>query len=614
VPQSLVQTPRDAGQPLDVNGRALTASHEQIVSILRSRLGQNHGDLLAVPKPQADGSIAWTTALPGAVVPVDELGDEDRAKIQRRFEQLTSDIRGLAQQLRGEGPASQIVAHMLERAVQTPPGRWLYSVGGKPVLALWGHAAPGTPPAPAVTVAAPAAPAVAGVTPSRAAPVAAPAPPAADVPSSPAATATEPGGAAPAAVEAPAASVAPGPGGAAWKRWLAWVIAALALLALLFLGWRCSTSQQTADADLADSIAKAESHNRELEEELARKRAQPVMQCVPEPAPPAASAPPPPPPPEPQPASAPEPQPASAPEPAKPPPVKPLDALKKRIADAGTNCDALGKLLDGEPMLKGNDAQAAALKQQIVRTMGSKCRDRAIREAKNLCPGQRPPELAPEMALVFDASGSMNYSLDASEREIAQFEQQHQIEQMMRQFGLGRMPGGIGLERITREPRRISVARRATHSVVQRLPSDMSVGLVMVDECPAARPVGRFAPAQRGALLGQIEGIQPRAGTPLADGIAKAGQMVDGVGRDALMVVVSDGVESCGQDPCAVAAALHRAKPRLKINVVDITGTGAGNCVASATGGKVFTANNANELVAMTERATSEAMGPDKCK
>jgi hypothetical protein len=610
VPQSLVQTPRDAGQPLDVNGRALTASHEQIVSILRSRLGQNHGDLLAVPKPQADGSTAWTTALPGAAVPVDELGDEERAKIQRRFEQLTSDIRGLAQQLRGEGPASQIVAHMLERAVQTPPGRWLYSVGGKPVLAMWGHAAPGTAPAPAVTVAAPPAPAVAGLPPSSAVPVAAPAAAgvAGALPPSPAAPAMAPAGTAPAAVEAAAASAAPRPGGAASKRWLAWGIAALALLALLFLGWRCSTSQQTADADLADAIAKAESRNRELEEELARKRVQPVMQCVPEPAPPAASAPPPPPPPEPQPASAPE------PEPAKPPPVKPLDALKKRIADAGTNCDALGKLLDGEPMLKGNDAQAAALKQQIVRTMGSKCRDRAIREAKNLCPGQRPPELAPEMALVFDASGSMNYSLDATEREIAQFEQQHQIEQMMRQFGLGRMPGGGQLERITREPRRISVARKATHSVVQRLPSDMSVGLVMVDECPAARPVGRFAPAQRGALLAQIEGIQPRAGTPLADGIAKAGQMMDGVGRDALMVVVSDGVESCGQDPCAVAAALHRAKPRLKINVVDITGTGAGNCVASATGGKVFTANNANELVAMTERATSEAMGPEKCK
>ena len=46
----------------------------------------------------------------------------------------------------------------------------------------------------------------------------------------------------------------------------------------------------------------------------------------------------------------------------------------------------------------------------------------------------------------------------------------------MKQFGLGRA-GGMGLERLTREPRRITVARKATHSVVQRLPSDMSVAL-----------------------------------------------------------------------------------------------------------------------------------------
>jgi hypothetical protein len=59
---------------------------------------------------------------------------------------------------------------------------------------------------------------------------------------------------------------------------------------------------------------------------------------------------------------------------------------------------------------------------------------------------------------------------------------------------------------------------------------------------------------------------------------------------------------------------LKRAKPHLKINVVDITGTGAGNCVAQATGGKVYTARNADEVVAMTERAAREAMGPEGCK
>ena len=113
--------------------------------------------------------------------------------------------------------------------------------------------------------------------------------------------------------------------------------------------------------------------------------------------------------------------------------------------------------------------------------------------------------------------------------------------------------------------------------------------------------------------MAELQGLQPDGGTPLADGVAKGGQMVDGVRREALMVVISDGAESCGQDPCAVARQLKQAKPYLKINVVDITGTGAANCLAQITGGRVFTARNADEVATMTREASKEAMGPANC-
>mgnify|MGYP002714621947 FL=1 len=108
--------------------------------------------------------------------------------------------------------------------------------------------------------------------------------------------------------------------------------------------------------------------------------------------------------------------------------------------------------------------------------------------------------------------------------------------------------------------------------------------------------------------------MTPVQGTPLADGIAKAGQMLDGVNRESVMLVVSDGEESCNQDPCAIAQALARSKPHLKINVVDILGTGAGNCLAAATGGKVFTARNVNELQIMTNQAAQDVLPPAHCK
>jgi len=602
LPQSLTKTHADAGQALALNGRALIAAHEQIVGVLRQRLGANHGELLATPKVQPDGGVTWTT--PSMAEPVllsAQLPEEAREKLQARAERMLDEIRGLAEQLRGEGPAAQMVAQMLDGAVQHPPGEWLYSVGGKPVWVMWGHAVTGSAAAlPAEAAAVVSSP----LSVPMAAPMSAPGSAAAALPASgtPAVAATSTAGAPSAGLAADTAASSAG------RSWLPW--AGLGFLALIVLLWglkSCSDATAT-DPALAEQLAQADALNKSLEDEIARQRvAAPAQQCVPDAPPPAASAPEPAPP-----ASAPfsalAPPPASAPATA----PNPLEELKRRIASAGEDCNRLSAMLKSEPLLKASGKDAAALKQQMMGTMAQHCRENAIRAARNLCPGQRPKELAPDMAIVFDASGSMAYSLGVTEAEVRAAGPAEAAEQMMRLFGLG--GGGGAQERLTREPRRITVAKEATADVVARLPSDMNTGLVLVDQCPAARSVGSFSPTERAALLAQLRGIEPRRGTPLADGIARAGELVDGVNRESTILVVSDGTESCGGDPCAVAAALKLAKPYLKINVVDITGTGAGNCVAQATGGKVYTAKDADELIAQTQRAAQDAMGPANCK
>jgi Mg-chelatase subunit ChlD len=103
-------------------------------------------------------------------------------------------------------------------------------------------------------------------------------------------------------------------------------------------------------------------------------------------------------------------------------------------------------------------------------------------------------------------------------------------------------------------------------------------------------------------------------GTPLASGLAKAANMVDGVKAPATIVVISDGKESCGGNPCAIAAQVAKRKPLLTINVVDIMGTGAGTCAARAAGGRVFAAENASQLKTMLRRATAEVRGPSSCR
>jgi hypothetical protein len=214
------------------------------------------------------------------------------------------------------------------------------------------------------------------------------------------------------------------------------------------------------------------------------------------------------------------------------------------------------------------------------------------------------------MVIVFDNSGSMNLNIEVTNEQ----------EQRLMQSNVGGMLGmllsgtpGMPIDQFTREPKRITVARQSVADVVRRIPSDVRAGLVTVGACPAAQSRGFFGPGERSALMSQIQRLEPDRGTPLADGVAKAGAMLDGVSRQAMMLVVTDGMETCGGDPCAQARRLAAAKQHLTINVVDIGNSGSGNCLAQATGGQVFTAQSVNALKLGLERATKGMLGPANC-
>ena len=234
------------------------------------------------------------------------------------------------------------------------------------------------------------------------------------------------------------------------------------------------------------------------------------------------------------------------------------------------------------------------------------------------CPGERPPEDAPDFAVVLDASGSMRIpaELDGqSARVVAEF------ERCMAGAGLlGPMmcahlfPAYEALMTSGRGPSRLESAKQAVAKVVRSLPDDVDVGLAVLEDCPRATDFGLFPAARRNQLLQTVRALSPRQGTPLADGLRQAARKVDGVRAPAVMVVVSDGKDSCGGNPCAAAAALKAAKPKLKINVVDIVGDGAVNCIAQATGGDVLTPRSGMNLDQLVKRAARDAEKPEHCK
>jgi len=110
------------------------------------------------------------------------------------------------------------------------------------------------------------------------------------------------------------------------------------------------------------------------------------------------------------------------------------------------------------------------------------------------------------------------------------------------------------------------------------------------------------------ALKAEISGIRARGWTPIAYSLEQAkNDFPTGDENDNIIILISDGKETCGGDPCAVAAELHKSGIKLKIHVVgfDIKAEEREQleCIAEAAGGNYYGADSAAEL----SRALGEA-------
>lgn len=158
-------------------------------------------------------------------------------------------------------------------------------------------------------------------------------------------------------------------------------------------------------------------------------------------------------------------------------------------------------------------------------------------------------------------------------------------------------------------PPRIDQARRSIRSVIEGLPPGVDVGLVDFRGCDNVRRDRFYSDGERGQLIDEVGQLKPWGGTALARSIERAGNIVSG-DAESVIVVVSDGEETCRGDPCAAARALKAAKPMAIINVIDISGDGKGRqviqCVAQATGGQVLTPQSPMDFGRTLQQATRQ--------
>lgn len=213
-----------------------------------------------------------------------------------------------------------------------------------------------------------------------------------------------------------------------------------------------------------------------------------------------------------------------------------------------------------------------------------------------------------KMALIFDNSLSMTVTLAESPMEVGQY---------FNYLSYG-YPRGMSQQdridydkRMTRLPTRLSTSKKMALTSIDKIQQNINISLVALNGCPVADTTPFYNYSSRGALKSKINRLTPSAagggGTPLYSGLEKASQMLDGVKRDDYILIISDGEDNCTRaNICTLANHIASQKPRLKINIVDIAGEHKIDCIANATGGKVYIAQSPKDMIRQMNKAVSD--------
>lgn len=218
----------------------------------------------------------------------------------------------------------------------------------------------------------------------------------------------------------------------------------------------------------------------------------------------------------------------------------------------------------------------------------------------------RPPRRG-RMVVVFDTSNSMGLPTDNPD-EVAEIERRWSAgdpEGQRRGMELVRAPGH----------KRMDDARDAALGLVEAMPPNIDVGLVsFAARCDVAVDVTPGMP--REDVTHALRRMTPRAGTPLAASLRLAMTQLSSdpeVAAAQSIVVITDGAEGCGGDPCGAARDLRAAFPSVKVHIIDVVGVSRLQCVADITGGSSVGARDTEQLRAAVRRAQA-SIEQDACR
>lgn len=153
---------------------------------------------------------------------------------------------------------------------------------------------------------------------------------------------------------------------------------------------------------------------------------------------------------------------------------------------------------------------------------------------------------------------------------------------------------------------KIDTAKKVLTNLLTDLPPETKLGLMAyghrsAGDCGDVEMLADIGRESVAGLLGKINAITPKGKTPIAASLARSeAAFADLQEENNHIVLISDGIETCQGDPCAVAAGLIAKGLDVRVHVIgfDVSAEARRQleCIAEAGNGKYFNAQSAQEL------------------
>jgi Ca-activated chloride channel family protein len=152
---------------------------------------------------------------------------------------------------------------------------------------------------------------------------------------------------------------------------------------------------------------------------------------------------------------------------------------------------------------------------------------------------------------------------------------------------------------------KLEIARETLRTVLQSVPADLELGLIVYGHrekgnCDDIELVVPPAAGTGAAITAAADGMKFLGKTPLTAAVRQAAEALHYTEDKATVVLITDGLETCNADPCAVGSELEQSGVDFTAHVVGFGLTAEEGrqvaCLAQNTGGKYIQAGDAAAL------------------